>query len=64
MSARRPFSLTCAVEYGLKASQTDNRRMNWAECPYPAGFLIQRSAFFPPNVAFAGKPSGIYLTGT
>jgi hypothetical protein len=33
--------------------------MKRAGCPDPAGFLIQLSAFFPPNAAFSneGRPA-------
>jgi hypothetical protein len=46
------FSLTCATEYGLKASQTDNWRKTHRKCPFPAGFLIQLSEFFPAERRF------------
>jgi hypothetical protein len=52
---RAAFSLTSAAEYGLKASQTDNWPGKRAKCPFPAGFLIQLSAFFRPSVAFPQK---------
>jgi hypothetical protein len=57
--------LTSAAEYGLKASQTDNWPGKRAGHSFPAGFLIQLSAFFPAERRFLlGRPSGIHLTGT
>jgi hypothetical protein len=44
--------LTSAAEYGLKASQTGNWPGKRAGYPFPAGFLIQLSAFFPAERRF------------
>ncbi|WP_281408102.1 hypothetical protein [Rhizobium sp. P32RR-XVIII] len=37
--------------------------MKWAECPDPAGFLIQLSAFFPPNAAFSNESRPAFIDG-
>ncbi|MDM9625666.1 hypothetical protein QTL95_07155 [Rhizobium sp. S152] len=53
--------MTSATEYGLKASQTDNWPGKRAKCPFPAGFLIQLSEFFPAERRFPSESRPAFI---